>query len=419
MKLLILGGGKAQVNTIKKAKNKGHTVIVSDYYKDAPGKEFSDYSELTSTFDIQGNIEVARKYNIDGVLTTGTDQPVYTVACVAAELGLPSLVNIETAKAVTNKREMKRLYTEKNIPTVKYKIIDENFSDSELQDINFPVVIKPLDSQGQRGVFKLNSLTEIREHLPEVLSFSREEEILLEEYYKSNEITISGWVNRGQLHLLTVTDRITYENSPHIGICSAHYFPSRFLSAYYKKIEALSRKIIKGFNIKNGPIYFQMLVGNEGIKVNEIACRVGGAYEDIFIPRLTGVDLAGMVIDSSLGQTTDINSLLNYNLAYNNKWFSVQLFYASPGKIKKISKLNKIKNMPAVLDADFNFIEGQEVGKIENATERAGYFLVEGKNKATLKENIKDVYDNLKIYNKAGENLILREIGEVLNLRKV
>ena len=117
---------------------------------------------------------------------------------------------------------MKKYFSKYNIPTVNYKIISKNFSEKELSNISFPVVIKPLDSQGQRGVFRLNSIKEIRNHFPEVLSYSREDEILVEEYYKSYEITISGWVYDGKLYILTVTDRITYENDSHIGICSAH-----------------------------------------------------------------------------------------------------------------------------------------------------------------------------------------------------
>src|SRR5690554_5223048 len=103
MKLLILGGGSGQLSAIKKAKDKGHEVIVSDYYEDAPGKFFAAYGETVSTFDIEGNIKVGEKYNIDGVMTVGTDQPVYTAAKVAESLALPFFISLQTAKAVTNK----------------------------------------------------------------------------------------------------------------------------------------------------------------------------------------------------------------------------------------------------------------------------------------------------------------------------
>ena len=414
MKLLILGGGTAQISAIKKAKEKGHQVIVSDYYKDAPGKQYADYGETISTFDIEGNIKVGKKYDIDGVMTTGTDQPVYTAAKVADTLTLPSFLSLQTAKAVTNKREMKRTFNKHDIPTVNFRILKENFSDAELEEINFPVVIKPLDSQGQRGVFKLDSPAEVRERFSEVLQFSREDEILLEEYYESKEITVSGWVDDNKLNILTVTDRITYDNPLHIGICTAHIFPSRFLRSHYKEIKKVSQKIVNGFNIKNGPIYFQILVGDQGIKVNEIACRIGGAYEGDFMPYLTGVDILDLMIDLSLGYDIKCDTPQDYDILDNNKWLSVQLFFASPGKIHKRSTVKEITRLTGVMQAGFNFNEGDSIGKIENATERAGYFVVTGNCRVELKERIKEVYDQLKFDDRSGNNLVIREIGEVL-----
>lgn len=414
MKLLILGGGSGQLSAIKKAKEKGHEVIVSDYFEDAPGKIYADYGETVSTFDIEGNIAVGRKYDIDGVMTVGTDQPVYTAAEVADSLNLPFFLSLPTAKAVTNKRNMKSIFQKYNIPIVNFKILNKNFSITELENINFPVVIKPLDSQGQRGVFKLNSLEEIRERFSEVLKFSREEEILLEEYYESKEITISGWVNNEKLNILTVTDRILYENSLHIGICTAHIFPSSFMGSHYKEIKEISQKIIQSFNIKNGPIYFQMLIGDEGIKVNEVACRIGGAYEGDFMPRLTGVDILDLMIDLSLGYDIKNDQIQDYDILDNEKWLSAQLFFASPGKIHRMSTIDELTRLSGVRQAGFNFGKGDKIGKIENATERVGYFIVEGKNREQLKENIHRAYNRLKIYDNSGRNLVIRELGEVL-----
>ncbi|RCW46327.1 MULTISPECIES: ATP-grasp domain-containing protein [unclassified Halanaerobium] len=413
MKLLVLGGGSGQISIIKKAKEMGHQVIVSDYYADAPGKKYADYGETVSTFDIKSNIEVAKKYSVDGVLTSGTDQPVYTAARTAEELNLPSFLSSDTALKVTNKMEMKKLFEKADIPSVKHKFLQQNFLDRELEKFSFPAVVKPLDSQGQRGVFKLNSIEEVRKRFAEVLSFSRENKILIEEYYNSGEITVSGWVNKGKLKILTITDRVTYENGPHIGICTAHIFPSKFLSKYHQEIKSMSEKIVKAFQIKNGPIYFQMLIGDNGIKVNEIACRIGGAYEGDFMPSLTGVDILEMMVNLALNQEIDYSSLNRYQLKENQNWLSVQLFFALPGRIADISSTEEILSLDGVSQIGFNFKKGDKIKKIENATERAGYFIVRAESRTELKERLKKVYDRLKIVDNQGKNLIIREIGEV------
>ena len=138
MRLLILGGGSGQLSAIKKAREKGHEVVVSDYYEDAPAKVYADYGETVSTFDVEGNIRVGEKYDIDGVMTVGTDQPVYTAAMVAESLSLPFFISLETARAVTNKRNMKNTFQKYNIPTVKYKILDKEFTATDLEGFNFP-----------------------------------------------------------------------------------------------------------------------------------------------------------------------------------------------------------------------------------------------------------------------------------------
>jgi len=407
MKLLILGGSNVQLNSVRRAKSKGHTVIVSDYYQDAPAKLLSDYGELISTFDVEGNIGVAESYGVDGVLTLGTDQPVYTAAKVAEACGLPFPITVETAKAATNKKIMKAIFAGSNIPTVNYRIVSRNFHENEITGISFPVVVKPLDSQGQRGVYKLDSIAEVRSVFSEVLSFSREEEILVEEFYPSDEITVSGWVHDRKLYLLTVTDRICYNNYPHIGICSAHNFPSRFLPEYHAEIMHISEKIVDAFDIPEGPVYFQMLIGDRGIKVNEIACRIGGAYEDEFIPFVTGIDILDMLIEVSLGNSYDPRALEDYKLLENKRLLSVLMVFAEPCTIKSMNDMAQLKKLPGVLQAKYNFKPGYTIKNIENATARAGYVIISGENPVILKENIGRVHDTLKICDETGKNRVI------------
>jgi phosphoribosylaminoimidazole carboxylase (NCAIR synthetase) len=412
MRLLILGGGSGQLSLIKKAKDLGYEVVVSDYYPDAPGKKIADFSSESSTFDFESNLETAKKFKVAGVLTAGTDQPVYTAARVAAELNLNHPLSVETSKAVTNKRVMKNRFSQSEIPTVKYKIVDSEFSEQELADFKKPFVVKPLDSQGQRGVFKLNSISQIREKFNEVLSFSREDQILVEEYYKSDEITVSGWVIDGRAEILTVTDRLRFEEDIHIGICSSHLFPSKHLEDQITEIENLTQKIVNKFGIENGPLYFQFLIGDEGIKVNEIACRIGGAYEGDFMPDLTGVDILKMMVELSAGQPVYPEAFQNYLLRDNSKHLSSQLFFAGPGKIKKVTDSSELLKLPGVLKVGLNYQLGNIIPEIENATARAGYFIVIADNKKELQQRVQAVYDNLKIIDQSGKNLVLRTIGE-------
>ena len=164
MKRLCLGAGINQVRAIQQAKAKGYKVIVSDYLSDAPGLQWADHAERVSTFDVDANIEVARKYQIDGVFALGTDQPVYTAACVADALGISHMITPWTALRATNKKYMKQIFVDNRIPCCQHIYIHKDeTSDYEkltnkLAGLSLPLVIKPIDSQGQRGIYKIYAL---------------------------------------------------------------------------------------------------------------------------------------------------------------------------------------------------------------------------------------------------------------------
>ncbi len=300
MILHILGGGPGQLSAIKRINDRDFKVIVSDLDPNAPGIKLSDYKSYASTFDEEGVFNDAIKFGSSHLMTTGTDQPVLTAARVSKRLNLPYFLTPEQALIVTNKKIMKNSMRNVDIPTMPFVILKEDFSDAEIKCLTFPLVIKPLDSQGQRGVLKVNSPGEIRDSFKTVLSFSRENEILAEEYYPSNEITVNGWVDNGKTKILMVTDRVTIDNGPHLGVCVSHRYPSIFHSRM-DELKILINNLTEMIGLKYGPIYFQILGGDRGFVVNEIACRLGGAYEDEFIPVMTGVPIMDIMIDMTAG----------------------------------------------------------------------------------------------------------------------
>lgn len=408
MKILILGGGNAQLTAIKRAKEKGHTVIVADYYADAPGKKYADIAELVSTFDIEKNIEIAKKHQIEGVMTLGTDQPVYTAARVAQSLDLPGFIDADTALAVTNKKVMKKILADHDIPIAPYRLVKEGFADSELYGLKFPVVIKPVDSQGQRGVYKLDSIEQVRYYLKDSLSYSREEELLIEEFYENGEITVSGWVDSGQTYIISVTDRISVPRGIHIGICTSHHFPTCFKNSHFVEIKEITEKTVAAFGIKAGPIYFQMLIGKEGVKVNEISCRLGGAHEDELLPALTGINVLDLIIDGALGRKLNLEKVKNHNMLEISAQASVELVFARQGRVHSLSEPEKVKAIPGVVQARFYVQSGHEVREINNATERIGYIIAKAPSEIMLKALLDYVYQVYRMNDVNGENMILR-----------
>ncbi len=413
-KVMMLGAGNCQLNAIKRIRELGYEVVVSDPSPLSPGKLIGNVSVLADTFSFEESLSVAEAQMIDAIMTSGTDQPVLTVNQIAQRLKLPQLLSLESALLVTNKKLMKKKFIENNIPTTPYALCSKGFKDQVLGHLTPPFVIKPIDSQGQRGIYKVGTIPEIHGLFNDVLKYSRADEILVENYYENEEVTVTGWVQNGNVKILTITDRVTFGSDDHIGICIAHEYPSKHLERYRDEFMRLTHKICKVFNIHEGPIYFQYLVGECGVRVNEIACRIGGAYEDVFVPVVTGIDVLTLNICSVVGDSSPIfdkmlKELQLYHYCENGLRVSVQLFFCQPGEVFDLEPREALIKQAYVLDMGYNVKKGSKIGTIENASQRAGYIIITGETEEILQKNIEKTFDQLRILDKFGKNLIIRQ----------
>ncbi|MBS7525566.1 ATP-grasp domain-containing protein [Fusibacter paucivorans] len=404
-KVLMVGAGSCQISGIRALKKRGCQVLVADYSEMSKGKQMADLAVLADAFDADAIIKCAREQAVDAVITVGTDQPLLSVVKAAEAMALPRFIDSDVAYNVTNKRAMKTIFKTAGIPTMPFALIDASFEDAELAHIMPPYVVKPVDSQGQRGIFKLNTIAAIRAHFGEVVKHSRETVILVEQYYPNEEVTVSGWVINGEAICLTVTDRVTFHPDLHIGVCTAHEYPSKHIKYYDETFKRLTQQICEAFHILDGPIYFQMLVGEAGVVVNEIACRLGGAYEDITIPAATGVDILSLNIEGVFGSMPKRVDVMP-NLT-DIQYFSTQLFFCHPGKVTSQTPIEVVEALPYVLSAGYNFDVGETVPPTESASARAGYVIVTGTSEADLVINLKRVFQKMQWQNENGENMVI------------
>ena len=405
MILHILGGGPAQLSAIRRAREKGCRTVVSDLNPRAPGLAEADFPSLASTFDEEAVYRDARRFGSDVIMTTGTDQPVLTAARVSDRLGLPYFLTPDQALRVTNKKVMKSAFREQGIPTMDFVFLKEDFREEELASLQFPLVIKPLDSQGQRGVMIVRSPGEIRENFRRVIGYSRQEEILAEEYYPSTELTVSGWAEEGRARILSITDRVTVDNGPHLGVCVSHRYPS-LCHHRREELDGLTQALTEMIGLERGPLYFQILSGKRGFRVNEIACRLGGAYEDEFLPWMTGVPLMDIMIDMTAGRGYNCLSQEEIDRNLQDRFLSLQMFFCRPGEIGRQAGMDRVRTMEGIRGGRFLLEPGTVIRERENSTQRAGYFIVTGSSPEEVNRRIRSAYDQIVMESPAGESLI-------------
>jgi len=405
-RIMILGGGSSQISLLRRCVDLGHFVILADMNPQCPGRELCHSFAEASTFDWHEVYRAAEKENIDGITTMGTDQPVLTCARVAEKLSIPSFLDAATAAAVTNKGIMKNRLKEMDFPTPPFRLLHKYFTDNDLEGMSFPVVIKPQDSQGQRGIFYVTAINEIRKNFDEVLRFSRENEILAEEYYPSTEITVSGWIVEGKTNIYSITDRVTFDQKPHIGICAAHRYPSMHVKKHRKEIGEFTSALVREFGIQNGPIYFQMLLGEKGLMTNELACRLGGAYEDEFIPRICGVPILDLLIKGALGECISQDDAVPKTGKGFTPYVTVPLLFADECRIRSYPDTRQIRALPGVVNVSFLQSPGTVISEMVNSTQRIGYCIIEGKTGKEINLRTKEVFSHLKIYSEKGSQCL-------------
>ena len=206
--------------------------------------------------------------------------------------------------------------------------------------------------------------------------------------------------------MLTITDRLLYPDPIHIGICIGHRFPSVHMDRY-EEINHISQKVSHAFHLKEGPFYLQLLVGREGIRVNELACRIGGAFEDVTIPWLTGFDILGAVMDLSLGRPVSTGLPEGFRADRIEKCAAVQLMFGRPGVIAECTPLSELEKLPFLLDCGYNYLPGQNIPAAHNATARLGHGVIVGDNH-NIAERIDQFYRILKVISPDGKNLVER-----------
>ena len=406
--LLVLGGSAGQHNLIRRARADGFLVTVADVNPHAVAVADANAFVNVSTFDVPGVTEAARRLRCDAVVAVGSDQPVYTAAVASAELGLPFPLAPDVALRVTNKREMKRTLTDAGIPVAPWRILHRGDTSAALGGLAPGFVIKPVDSQGQRGIALLPDADAVMNHLPRTLEHSRCDYAIVETYYPSTEVTVSGWVRSGRTHIFAVTDRVTMPSATSLGVCPAHRYPSAHAAGHQDEVQEITQATVDALGIPEGPIYFQLLIGDQGVRVNEAACRLGGAYEDESIPLVSSVDLIALQLSLCRGDLPELpHEPSPTHPVGTNRAFLVPLLFCQPGTLTGYHGLERIATVPGVHTICMLLPIGTVVGPMTNSTQRAGYAVIAAPDIGAVNQALSHLFSELIIEGDQGENLLM------------
>lgn len=401
---IVLAGTVPHIRLIENLKRRGYYTLLVDYYDHPPAKPFADEHLQESTLDQEIVLSIAKERSAELVITTCMDHANVTACYVAEKLGLPAPYSYETALEVTNKGLMKEKMISHGIPTSKY-ISVKDISGFESSGLNFPVVVKPADSNGSKGVRKARNLNELKPFFSEALELSHSREAIVEEYIQGREIGVDCFIEDNKAIILMTKERrkIEIEDDP-IQQIKGCIWPADLSAANYKKLQHIAQQIAQVFSLNNTPLMFQCIINGDDISIIEFAARFGGGESFRIIRLNTGVDIVDVAVDSFLGKTVKLDSRTPECIYADN------FIYAQSGLFGRLGRYEALLEDDTIEYIDAYKTEGMEIGSELSSNNRIGVFVVKSDHMDGLFEKINTTIKNIEVYDVHGEPIMRKEI---------
>ena len=379
--LLIISGGIEAIPGIKRAKEMGLHVVVSDKNSKAPGFALADDHIIASTYDVEETVATAQKYNrtvrtIDGVMCIASDVPL-TVASVAKELGLPG-IPVTVAQRAMDKLAMKHKFKADGIPVPWFSPVESvNHLHKIVADRGCPLVLKPVDSRGARGVILLKSDINLELAYAESLNYSPAHHLMVEQFLSGPQISTESIAIDSVAHTVGFSDR-NYEYlerfAPYI-IENGGELPSHLPQGTQQAIFDLVQQAALSLGVVNGVVKGDIVVHGCKPYVIELAARLSGGYFCTHeIPLNTGVDFVEQAIRLTLGEKPNLSDLM----PRFQKGVAQRYLFPDVGRVVKISGVEDVAQRPWIPLCEIRVAVGDIIEKIDSHPARAGVIIATG-----------------------------------------
>jgi biotin carboxylase len=374
--VLFVGAGRHQRRAILRAKELGLRVAAVDRNPDAPGLKEADIAKVVDFADAAAVLKATARLKLDGVMTVSADRAVPVVAAVAEARGLPG-IGVETAHLMTNRIAMRARLADAGVPQPRFAALRTIAETRRAADeVGFPSVLKPVDSGGQRGIFRVESLDDIHAHLHEALVASPTGEAILEEFVEGTEMNGIVLARNGEVLPLTLSDRL---RPPGIGfgVGWIHVYPATAYGEQLDESERVAVHTVHALGLRTGIAFPQLIAAPDGrVIVVECAARIPGGQMADLVRFATGVDLVEVQIKMALGEDLP-DELVKPRFTQP---LAIRFLTAEPGplptgRVKRIGPLDKVLAFPGVVQADVYLQVGETIRPVRLDGDRRGYVI--------------------------------------------
>ena len=369
-KLAIIGASYLQRPLVEKCKELGVYSICFAWEDGAVCKDLCDKFYPISTIDKETILKVCQEDKIDGITTIASDVATLTVNYVAEQMGLIGNPD-KYSQTATNKYLMRQCFMEHNVPSPKFCLTDGDIPEIA-KTFTYPVIVKPTDRSGSRGVEKVERQDELQEAIARACAESFQKKAVIEEFVEGREISVESISFKGKHHILQITDKVTTEAPFFVEL--EHHQPSSLPDDIKAKVKDIVLNALDALHIQYGASHSELKITEDGdIRVIEIGARMGGDFIGSDLVKLsTGYDFLKGVIEVAFGDFEE-PKISEHN--YSGVYF---LCKETENLLPIIVNAGKY---PEIVRAE---VTDLVLRNIEQSADRSGYFIYQADNKFLL-----------------------------------
>lgn len=408
--LLISGGIEHACQIVEKAREMGIYTIVADYNLDSPAKRISDAAFLTSTTDIDAMVELARNEHVDGVITQFIDSNLVNVQKICDKLGLPFIATAEQLEAIGNKSKAKKHFIKHGLSVPRSYNVSSSILPEEIAVINYPVLTKPVDNSGQRGISICRNITELKLGYAHALEHSRTKQVLVEEYLGGDYVVICFTLQDGHLSLSAMADKPVLDPKYAFGnipLPKAYIFPSKYLDQFYASEFGKFQTLAHDLALQNGSWGIEAIVNQGVFFYFEMQYRLGGLNHHKFVLQEHGIDILQMHIRHSLTGSFSGWDIRADDNPYFKKKYCLLNVLLNPGTITTINGLDEINTLPGITQTLQMLNPGDVVNQVGTVFQILVKISIEAIDQEDLRNTILKVQETLKVLDENGCNMLM------------
>ncbi len=352
-RLLFLGAIRALCEAVEMAKDMGIYTIVIDYLPDSPAKKIADKSYLVSTTDVDAVVELCKKEKVDGIFTAFIDSMLPYAREICDRLNLPFYASKEQIKMSLDKKFFKETCCKYSVPVPADYTSVVHDGTVVADKLRLPVIVKPVDSSGGRGIHICYDISEFKEAYNYALSVSPGKNVLVEEFVAGDEVTATYTMKNGEISLSCLKDKLISQDHENItSLADVAIAPSCYLPLYLKTVNPHVIDMLKGMNATDGTVFFQGIATKDRIVLFECGYRPNGAHDYRFIEQINEINFMKMMLAHSL-----TGEMKFYDLSMDNAEFAEYIMnynmIGRAGTISHMSGLEEVKKLDCVVSAEY------------------------------------------------------------------